>query len=584
MTGKKVFQTYWGYLRRYRLLTAISIFCFFAANVQWIITPIFYKRFFDAMSTAPDDRTIVVQTLIKFLLIIAGLAVSRVLIFRVANFIANHLDSRIMSNIVNQSFAYTIGHSYKFFSNVFSGSLIRKITRLAQSYEDISDAIKFQIIPLLVSITGTIIISFNRSPFLAAIISVWIILYLLSGLIYARWIAKYNERSTKLDSEISGALSDAVTNSNNIALFSGAEYEKSILGKLTEQIRLLRRFRWNSYDIMFACQFLLNVAIEMTVLYYAMIFWSKGILTIGDFVLLQALLIALFDNLWGINQVIRRLNDSVSDAKEMVEILETPHEITNAPKAKKLSVSSGEIFFDKVGFNYNETRNVLKDFSLKIKPHEKIAFVGSSGAGKSTIIKLLFRFYDLASGEIKIDGQNIAKATQDSLRDAISMVPQDPLLFHRSIMDNIRYGRRDASDKEVIAAAKKAHCHEFIISLPEGYNTFVGERGVKLSGGERQRVAIARAILKNAPILVLDEATSSLDSESEMLIHDALKKLMKDKTVIVIAHRLSTIMEMDQIAIVENGKIIDAGTHQELLGRVGTYKKLWDIQAGGFIA
>jgi ABC-type multidrug transport system fused ATPase/permease subunit len=224
----------------------------------------------------------------------------------------------------------------------------------------------------------------------------------------------------------------------------------------------------------------------------------------------------------------------------------------------------------------------LDDLDLRISPHEKIALVGPSGAGKSTLVKLLFRQYDIDKGKILIDGQSISAMTQDSLHDAIALVPQDPALFHRSLMDNIRYGRRDATDEEVVLAAKKAHCHEFISELSDGYNTLVGERGIKLSGGERQRVAIARAILKDAPILVLDEATSSLDSESESLIQDALKILMKDKTVIVIAHRLSTIIQMDRIVVMEKGKVVDMGTHDELMNKVGIYQKLWNIQAGGF--
>jgi ATP-binding cassette subfamily B protein len=267
----------------------------------------------------------------------------------------------------------------------------------------------------------------------------------------------------------------------------------------------------------------------------------------------------------------------------MTEILLKPHEITDSKSAKPLAVNQGEIKFNNLSFSYIKGVEVLKNFNLTIKPKEKMALIGPSGGGKSTIVKLLLRFYDLTSGQILIDKQNLAKVTQDSLREQIAFVPQEPILFHRSLIDNIRYGNNRATDEEVIRASKLAHAHEFITGFRQGYQTLVGERGIKLSGGERQRVAIARAILKNAPILVLDEATSSLDSESEMYIQDALKNLMKNKTVIVIAHRLSTILQVDRIVVVENGQISEMGKHKELLKlKDGVYQKLWQIQAGGF--
>jgi ATP-binding cassette subfamily B protein len=324
--------------------------------------------------------------------------------------------------------------------------------------------------------------------------------------------------------------------------------------------------------------------LEIGLMFLAIKLWQKNILTVGDFVLIQAYLLRIFEKLWGFGRVIRDFYENLADAEEMTEILETPHEIVDIPNAKKLKIITGGIKFNNVDFNYNQTRKVLDKFNLEIKPQEKIALVGPSGAGKSTIVRLLLRLHDINAGEIIIDKQNIAKVMQESLWQNISLVPQDPILFHRTLLENIRYGELKATDKDVIKAAKIAHCHEFISQLPDGYGTYVGERGVKLSGGERQRVAIARAVLRNAPILVLDEATSSLDSESERYIQDALDKLMKEKTVIVIAHRLSTIMKMDRIIVIDKGGIIEEGTHKELLKKKnGIYKKLWKIQAGGFI-
>jgi ATP-binding cassette subfamily B protein len=332
-----------------------------------------------------------------------------------------------------------------------------------------------------------------------------------------------------------------------------------------------------------AVQHGLMIILEVGILYTALRFWQDGKLTIGDFAMIQTYMLQMFNRLWEVGRNIRRVYEGLADADEMTRILTQPHEIQDREHAKELAVSTGHIEFKNISFGYTEQKPVLGNFSLTISPGQKIAFVGPSGGGKTTIVKILLRFFDLQSGKIEIDGQDISEVTQNSLRKNIALVPQEPILFHRSLMENIRYARPEASDQDVIEAARLAHCHEFISGFSEGYETFVGERGVKLSGGERQRVAIARAILKNAPILILDEATSSLDSESEHYIQDALKNLMKDRTAIVIAHRLSTIMQMDRIIVLEGGKIIEDGKHAELLkAREGIYQKLWHIQAGGF--
>jgi ATP-binding cassette subfamily B protein len=317
--------------------------------------------------------------------------------------------------------------------------------------------------------------------------------------------------------------------------------------------------------------------------------------------LLQSYLVRLIENLWSFGAIVRAYYESFADAEEMVVILNTPYEIIDKstqilgnakePDQSKGSITpisqnevSGGVVFDNVTYIYeNNNSKVLEDFSLTIPAGQKIAIVGSSGAGKTTFVRLLMRLFNVNSGRIMIDGIDISSISQKKLREKISFVPQDPVLFHRTLMENIRYGRRDATDEDVLMASRLANCDEFIDKLPNGYETYVGERGVKLSGGERQRVAIARAILKNAPILILDEATSSLDSHSESLIQEALHALIKGKTTIVVAHRLSTIREMDRIIVIEKGKIIEDGVHDELTNKKGgLYKKLWDLQAGGF--
>jgi len=324
--------------------------------------------------------------------------------------------------------------------------------------------------------------------------------------------------------------------------------------------------------------------VEFFVFYYAIKYWGRGLITVGTFVLAQTYIIGLSQQLWGLNKIIRSVYQSLADSKEMVDILLTKHEIKDLPDAKKLFVTKGEIVFNNVSFEFNRDNMVLKDINITIKPGQKVAVIGPSGAGKTTLARLIMRIYNLTKGSITIDGQDISKVTQVSLREKISFVPQDPILFHRTLMENIRYGRRDATDEEVKEAARLAHCNEFVENLPLKYETFVGERGIKLSGGERQRVAIARAILKKAPILIFDEATSSLDSYSESLIQDALENLMQDCTTIVIAHRLSTVKKMDRIISMSDGFIVEDGTHEELSNiDSGLYKKLWDLQVGGFL-
>ena len=340
---------------------------------------------------------------------------------------------------------------------------------------------------------------------------------------------------------------------------------------------------WNVGNGLDAIQSALIILIEFFVLYYTIRYWQAGLVTIGTFVLIQLYILGLGSRLWEFSRIIRDVYESYADAKEMVEIMKLPYEIKDTPLAKPLAVAAGEVAFQEVNFAFNQTRLVLKNINLTVKAGEKIALVGPSGAGKTTFIRLLLRFYDVADGKILIDGQNIQKVTLASLRDNISLVPQDPLLFHRTIRENIRYGRPTATDQEVEEAGRLAHCDDFIDNLSQKYETYVGERGIKLSGGERQRVAIARAILKNAPILILDEATSSLDSHSEALIQDSLDILMKDKTVIVIAHRLSTIRKMDRIVVLDNGQICETGRHEELIAKESLYRKLWELQAGGFI-
>jgi ABC-type multidrug transport system fused ATPase/permease subunit len=352
------------------------------------------------------------------------------------------------------------------------------------------------------------------------------------------------------------------------------------------QIELMRKLnvrQWRMSEWGLSVNNVFIVVFEAAILFATIWLWVDARVTVGDVVMVTALLASIQGALVFIGNSINAFTRRYGEIEEGLHDIITEYEITDKEEIKQLSVTHGEIIWNEVSFKY-EASTVFEHFNLTIKGGQRIGLVGSSGAGKTTFVSLLLRQHDLSEGAITIDGQNISDVTQDSLREQIAIVPQEPMLFHRSIRENIAYGKPDATEEEIIAVAKKAQAHDFIIELEEKYDTLVGERGVKLSGGQKQRIAIARAMLKNAPILILDEATSALDSESEVLIQKALHELMEGKTVIAVAHRLSTLREMDRIIVLEKGKIVEDGTHTKLTKKKnGMYARLWEHQAGGFL-
>jgi ATP-binding cassette subfamily B protein len=578
----KTLKIYWQYTMRHKPAFFLTVGGIFFANIFQLIEPLFFKKFFDLLATGASPE--VVGQLIYILIIIAGNTTASWVCWRIMGFSYVYLSSKIMSELANFCFAKLHLHSFSYFNNNFVGTLVKRVQWFVNAFENVSDRIVYDLGSLAINIIFIVSVLFWRNFYLGIIVSLWLVLFMTLNYFFAKYKYRYDLARNEAQSEATGYLADTVTNNANVKLFNAYDREVQGYGDKQEKVRHLMRFSWSLSEIFIAIQGLFMICLEIGLFYLAIRLWQKNLLTLGDFVLIQAYLINIFQRIWNFGRTIVRIYEGLSDADEMTKIINAEPEIQDIPKAKNLLVNKGEITFEQVGFNYHQTREVLKNFSLTIKPGERVAIIGPSGAGKTTIAKIILRMHDLSAGKILIDGQNIAQVTQDSLWRNISLVPQDPILFHRPLLENIRYGQPKASKKDIVAAAKAANCHEFIENLPEGYETYVGERGIKLSGGERQRVAIARAILHNAPILILDEATSSLDSESEKLIQDALDKLMKNKTVIVIAHRLSTIRKMDRIIVVDQGKIIEEGTHQNLINKQGgIYKKLWELQAGGFI-
>lgn len=576
---KTILGHLWEGVLPHRRLFWVCVGAFTVFQLIELAIPVFYKRFFDELGqSAPAE------VLIGIIAVIAGINLANWLFAAIAHFSLSLATAKIMARLKQKSFDYLMLHSRKFFVNNFTGSLVQKVNRFAYAFEILMDNLVFNLIPIAIYILGSIAVTAFLAPPIALVIVIWSLLVIAANFIFSRWKIKYDVARAAADSKTTGFLSDNIVNYISVKLFNGYRSESSDFKKVSDDQAQKTITTWQLSNAANITQHFLIIIVEFAAFYYTVLLWQSGQAFIGTFVLVQTYVIGISHQLWGVNRMFRGIYQAIADSKEMVEILETPHQIKDFPGAKILAGAKGKIDFENVVFGFQDDRIILKNFDLSINSGEQVAIVGSSGAGKTTLTGLLLRLFEPTGGRILIDGNDIREITQESLRKNISLVPQDPVLFHRSILENIRYGRPEASDEDVIAAAQMAHCDKFVQKMPAGYQTMVGERGVKLSGGERQRVAIARAILKHAPILILDEATSSLDSKSEALIQDALDALMKDQTVIAIAHRLSTIRKMDRVVVLKGGTIIEQGSHQSLIRKKdGIYRKLWRLQSSGFI-
>ncbi len=576
---QKTYTIYWKHAKKYKLAISGAILGIVLGDVIHTIGPYYFKKFIDALSIGSPK-----EDLVFFLVVIFISKLLYTILKRGAMSIISHFQANVMRDLTNTCFSFLHKHSFSFFQNNFVGSLVKRVGRFSQSFERITTRLLLDLLPAITNVGFSVAVLSFIHVWLGVIILVWVAFFCTITYAFIRFKLKHDINRSLIDTKVTGVLADTVTNHGNVKLLGGYERETHTFGTLANTLAKIKKFTGDIGNLLDLIQGVLMACLEISIMYYALLLWEKGTLSIGDFALIQTYLLYIYNRLWNFGRIFRDFYEALAEADEMTEILDTPLEITDSKQAKKLIVKKGEILFKNISFYYHKTRRVIHDIHISIKPKERIALIGPSGAGKSTLIKLLLRQHDTSGGDITIDGQKISMVTQESLWANISLVPQDPMLFHRTLLENIRYGKPDATDEEVYEAAKLAHCHEFIQKFPEQYNTYVGERGMKLSGGERQRVAIARAILRNTPILILDEATSSLDSESEMFIQEALDDLMKNKTVIVIAHRLSTIMKMNRILVLDKGTIIEEGTHEQLLKKPGgLYKKLWTLQAGKFL-
>ena len=482
------------------------------------------------------------------------------------------------AKVAKDLFVMTHKHSMRFFEEEMSGNISSKVRNIASNVESMYMHMLFGfIMPILEMGMCLAFIAFVNK-YLALLIGLVNLVFLTASVYYRKQIVPYSAITSKLGAAANGIFIDTVTNSVLVKSFANYFKEKHTYFKATresaaakkKEFLKIAKLSWLSkisFDLMFI--------ISYFIVFY---FWYKYDLTVANVVLVTSLFSALTASIRNMGILASNFARVFGSIKDGLELLSKPCEVVDKPGAVKMQITNNDVVFDKVLYTYKNNKALFKNFSLKIEQNKKIGLVGHSGAGKSTLIKLLSRYYDILGGKILIGGTDITSVTQESLRKNIALIPQESTLFNRSIMENIRYGNPKATDKQVIAAAKKAYIHDFIMTLPEKYESKVGERGVMLSGGERQRIAIARAILKNAPILILDEATSALDSESERYIQKSLKELMKGKTVIAIAHRLSTLNEMDELIVLKKGKIVERGSHQDLLAKQGEYYKFYNLQ------
>ena len=582
--SKETFRLFWKTSEPYKHRRNLAIFFAMLTLVVTIfVGPLIIAQLLSIIQHNQLHDTKNLWTLIA-LYSVSGLW-SSVIGWRLVLYLAWTFETAMQRDLYARCFSKLTNQTLFFHSNKFGGSLVSQTNKLVGAVESFWDTIIWSVLPLVVSLVGSIIILSTLLWQYALFLLIFSIVFSIVVYYGSKPMAKLTKKEAKASNKLNGQLADVISNVLAVKS-SGAE--------ATEQkffTKTVNSWRNSSLDVMRG--FLkvstiyssINMVIKIGAIAFAVYAAQNDLVSVASVYLIITYTGSVAHELWNMNGIMRNYNRIIGNANDMVEILQTPTTLIDKSDSK-LKVTNGEISMDKITFTHDEGQGdtLFHDFSLDIKPGEKIGLVGASGSGKTTLTKLLLRFADIDSGKITIDGQDISEVTQASLRAKIAYVPQEPLLFHRSVRENIAYGRPNATDAEIEEAAKKAGAYDFIVGLKDGFDTMVGERGIKLSGGQRQRVAIARAILKDAPILVLDEATSALDSESEALIQKSLETLMENRTSIVIAHRLSTIAKLDRIIVLKNGKIVEDGSHDELINKKrGVYAKLWARQSGGFI-
>ncbi|MBL0952441.1 MAG: ABC transporter ATP-binding protein, partial [Pseudomonas sp.] len=514
-------------------------------------------------------------------LLFAGVVLLEVLFTRGATGVHIRVLPQQRRTVTHAVFAYLQQHSHRFVSSEFAGALAHRVSEVALGVNQTLSILLFDLIPLVVTLSLATLLLWTASSLLAAFMFGWSVLFILVCYHLAKRSHPLAQQYSSARSTSTGKVVDAVTNLTNIRLFARHSYEHGYLGDFLERevgaayrsFGYMEKIRW--------FQSLSGMSLKIGVLLLSLYLWRSGQISIATFVMSTSLSLLIINDVASLSRRFLEFFEATGNIANGVRTLIRPHEVVDKPDAGKLEVSQGRVDFRNVTFGYAPDKPIFEQLDLVIPAGQRVGLVGSSGSGKSTLLNLLLRLYDVNGGHVLIDGTDVREVTQHSLHQQIGLIPQEPGLFHRSIRENIHYGRLDASQDELAAAIHRAGASAFIESMDKGYDSLVGERGVKLSGGQRQRIAIARVLLKNAPILVMDEATSSLDSITERFIQDKLDEIMEGKTVIVVAHRLSTVAHLDRILVFDKGRVVEDGSHQELLKKRGYYYRLWSRQSDG---
>ncbi len=579
-----VFQFVWRYLKRHKLAQCGLVFVAICWAIEMTLSPYMMKWIIDVAVKYKGQAmlTNIIWPCALYVLMSIWMNVN----FRIFDYITLKLFPVIKASIGQDMFDYLMHHSYEFFQNSFAGTLTKKIFDMSTNIEKLIRIFNEWFYPRVISLLiASVSMALVVKPIFGLVLFVWTVAFVLLSFFTARWTAKSSHRLSLSRATMSGVISDSVSNVILTKLFSNMSHEsRRVKRSIDRVVNWDRKVGWTQL-ISNALQGVMATLMTVIMLLLLVHFNYTGAIGPGDFAFILMLGMFITMTMWQLGGQMLEFSVALGECRQALSYMIEPHAIKDIPNAKPLVITGGQIIFSDVDFGYIEGQHLFKRLNVTIKPGEKVGLVGPSGGGKSSFIKLILRLMDVQVGSISIDDNNITQVQKQTIRQQIASIPQETELFHRSIFDNIRFARPEATDEEVVVAAKQAHCHDFINQLPDGYESLVGERGVKLSGGQKQRIAIARAFLKAAPILLLDEATSALDSETEKQIQTSLHAIMHGKTTIAIAHRLSTLRDMDRILVFDQGQIVQDGSLQELImDEQGLFYSLWQMQSQGFLA